>query len=409
MCRSRKQRTASFVLRGRLDLSLSVAAAGLSCVHPWPRHSLNRQLQPTSIFAMDELTPLRRSSSSFSGGSIPGTGVVVERNGIWRRAHRRIRAIAALALVACLLVYVAVIWLVDRSGSATATSTSSSPTDPTTNSDSRLRQSGAFYAESKSDEVTYVPGFGTPLETQYAGLVTVNAQAVGKLFYWFFETSDTTSNNAETPLMVWLNGGPGASSMTGLLTEMGPYRIVEDGKLIPHAQSWSQLGHMLFFDQPVGTGYTSVRDDNGYVSNQDQMAQQLYRGLKGFYARHPEYAANPVYICGESYAGKYVPYISHYIHEKNAANTEESRLRINLTGVAIGNGLMWPVLQSRSVPDFALALGLIDSQQYEKANVDISQCEEFHRQGRHLDAFQVCNAVMNEVSCCCGFFPTRQV
>uniref|UniRef100_K3X2K8 Carboxypeptidase n=1 Tax=Globisporangium ultimum (strain ATCC 200006 / CBS 805.95 / DAOM BR144) TaxID=431595 RepID=K3X2K8_GLOUD len=251
----------------------------------------------------------------------------------------------------------------------------------------------------KEDQVTFVPGFGAPLEKQYAGLIKVNEQAVGKLFYWFFEARDQTIVSAETPLLIWLNGGPGASSMTGLFTEMGPYRIMPDGKLIPHPQSWTNLGHMLFFDQPVGTGYSSVRDDNGYVDTQDQMAEQLYRGLQGFYRHHPEYVANPVYICGESYAGKYVPHIAHYIHTKNAspqpANSED--VAINLTGLTIGNGKMWPVLQTRSVPDFAIALGLIDSQQYEQANADISVCEEFHRQGRHVDAFQVCQSVTDSI------------
>ncbi|KUF87272.1 hypothetical protein AM588_10001441 [Phytophthora nicotianae] len=70
---------------------------------------------------------------------------------------------------------------------------------------------------------------------------------------------------------------------------------------------------------------------------------------------------------------------------------------INLTGVAIGNGDMWPVLQTRSVPDFAIALGLIDSQQYEDANAQISVCEELHRQGRDVDAFQVCQSVTQKI------------
>lgn len=234
--------------------------------------------------------------------------------------------------------------------------------------------------------------------------MTVNPQAVGRLFYWFFEISDASKNNDMTPLIVWLNGGPGASSMTGLLAELGPYRLTKDGHLIPNPYSWSSVGHLLFFDQPVGTGYSTVRDDNGYVTNQDDMAQQLYRAIQGFLELHPEYVSNPMFICGESYAGKYVPSISHYIHERNAELALGSGDRkssddvvVNLKGVAIGNGEMWPVLQTRSVPDYALALGLIDSQQYEQANADISLCEEFHRQGRHVDAFQVCQSVLDQV------------
>ncbi|KAE9316484.1 hypothetical protein PF008_g18996 [Phytophthora fragariae] len=247
------------------------------------------------------------------------------------------------------------------------------------------------------DGVLFLPGFGAPLEKQYAGLVGVNTLNAGKLFYWFFETRAPLQIDDRTPLLLWLNGGPGASSMTGLLAEMGPYRLTKERKLIPHVHSWTNIGHMLFFDQPVGTGYSSVRDDVGHVNTQEEVAEQLYRGLQGFFRRHPEYKHNPLYVCGESYAGKYAPSISHYIHVKNSGALDTDDVMINLTGVAIGNGDMWPVLQSRSVPDFAIALGLIDSQQYEDANAQISVCEELHRQGRDVDAFQVCQAVTQKI------------
>ncbi|ETL78107.1 hypothetical protein F442_21775 [Phytophthora nicotianae P10297] len=247
------------------------------------------------------------------------------------------------------------------------------------------------------DSVLFLPGFGAPREKQYAGLVGVNSVNAGKLFYWFFETRAPMQIDDRTPLLLWLNGGPGASSMTGLLTEMGPYRLTKERKLIPHEHSWTNIGHMLFFDQPVGTGYSSVRDDIGHVDTQEEVAEQLYRGLQGFFRRHPEYKHNPLYVCGESYAGKYAPSISHYIHVKNSGLPDSDDVVINLTGVAIGNGDMWPVLQTRSVPDFAIALGLIDSQQYEDANAQISVCEELHRQGRDVDAFQVCQSVTQKI------------
>lgn len=256
-------------------------------------------------------------------------------------------------------------------------------------------ESRAKQRDDADDRVTFVPGFGAPLETQFAGLIQVNDKAIGTLFYWFFEARLPQPATPQTPLIVWLNGGPGASSMTGLLTENGPYRITGEGKLIPHEHAWTKLGHMLFVDQPVGTGYGSVPDDDGYVTSQDGVTQQFYRALTAFFERHPAYMANPLYITGESYAGKYIPSIAHYIHERNAEVAAAKQL--NLHGVAIGNGIMWPVLQTRSVPDYAIALGLIDSQQYEQANADISVCEEFHRQGRDMDALQVCTAVTDRI------------
>lgn len=342
--------------------------------------------------AATEATPLVEAS-------LPRQSVAVESTRrLWWLRDARGRLYTAITVTLLMVVSIGMLVMVSL---MPTTNESLSSMDAT-------RNDMAQATRGPDDLVRSLPGFGAPRETQYAGLVTINEQAAGRLFYWFFETSDETKRGKEdTPLLIWLNGGPGASSMTGLLTEMGPYRITNDGKLIPHAYSWTQLGHMIFFDQPVGTGYTSVRDENGYVNSQEQMAEQLYRALVGFYERHPELRANPLYVCGESYAGKYVPWFSYYIHQRNQAiattnpPTAESGTTadhvVNLAGIAVGNGIMWPVLQTRSVPDFAIALGLIDSQQYERANAAISSCEELHRQGRHVDAFQVCQQVEDEI------------
>jgi vitellogenic carboxypeptidase-like protein len=198
-----------------------------------------------------------------------------------------------------------------------------------------------------------------------------------------------------TPLIIWLNGGPGASSMTGLMTEMGPYRMTNDGQLRSHPHSWTNVAHMLFFDQPVGTGYTSARDESGYVNSEEEMAAQLYRALLTFYARHPEYTDNPVVIAGESYAGKYVPHISHYIHEQNKNNSQHRK--INLWGIAIGNGEMKPLLQTKSVPHYALALGLIDQEQFKAHVASLEKCATLLQDGRSVDAFGVCQETEDEV------------
>ena len=74
------------------------------------------------------------------------------------------------------------------------------------------------------------------------------------------------------------------------------------------AHGWNHLGHLLSFDQPVGTGYSSVHAEpgstEGYVDSQEMMAAQLYTGLQRFFDAHPELVSNPFYVAGESY-GKY--------------------------------------------------------------------------------------------------------
>jgi len=54
---------------------------------------------------------------------------------------------------------------------------------------------------------------------------------------------------------MWMNGGPGASSAIGLLSEnIGIYSIQDGGKLSFNKNSWTRFGHVVIFDNPVGSG-----------------------------------------------------------------------------------------------------------------------------------------------------------
>ena len=65
------------------------------------------------------------------------------------------------------------------------------------------------------------------------------------------------SGDGETPLIIWLTGGPGCSSSLALLTENGPCSVESDGastKVNPY--SWTERGHVLWMDQPADVGYS---------------------------------------------------------------------------------------------------------------------------------------------------------
>jgi carboxypeptidase C (cathepsin A) len=48
---------------------------------------------------------------------------------------------------------------------------------------------------------------------------------------------------ATNPLVVWLNGGPGCSSLGGLLEELGPFWIQEDGATLKRNEfAWNRVG-----------------------------------------------------------------------------------------------------------------------------------------------------------------------
>ena len=104
--------------------------------------------------------------------------------------------------------------------------------------------------------------------------------------------------------LVWLNGGPGCSSMQGLFSENGPISFT--GNLstpIPNPYSWTKLANVLYIDQPVGTGYST---GSSQATDNNQVVQEFYAWLKSFYNVFPSLKTNNTYLMGESYAGIYV-------------------------------------------------------------------------------------------------------
>jgi hypothetical protein len=74
-------------------------------------------------------------------------------------------------------------------------------------------------------------------------------------------TTGAAINANNTPLIAWFNGGPGCSSLWGMFFENGPYTLNASLALLPNPNTWAGIGHMLYIDQPIGTGlsYSAVR------------------------------------------------------------------------------------------------------------------------------------------------------
>lgn len=232
-----------------------------------------------------------------------------------------------------------------------------------------------------ADRVISLPGAPLLKDVHYAGHVTVNASAGNKLFYWFIESSRVGHGKEaphDVPLIIWLNGGPGASSLTGLLVEgVGPLLLQPDGATLrPTESSWHHLAHVIAWDQPVGTGFATTAT-GGYVTDMTQMAAQLLEGMRQFYLLHPEYRTSPVYVTGESFAGKYIPHFCAYVHGVNrraAALGEEWPLP--LAGLAVGNGVLKPYLQFAAIPQVAEALGYTDAATRAAAASSLAACKQ---------------------------------
>jgi len=190
-----------------------------------------------------------------------------------------------------------------------------------------------------------------------SGYIKVNHTSDTHLFYWLFPSQ----GNPETdPLVLWLTGGPGCSSMTALLEELGPYKVDKATAQLERAKySWSTHANLLFVDQPVGTGYSYSDAPGDTVHHEAHVAEDMYYFLQGFMAEHPELVGRDFYVTGESYAGHYVPAIAHRIAVDGRFGAHDD-FPINLRGMAVGNGLVDPAAQYPQYSEFAVQNGMID-------------------------------------------------
>jgi len=78
----------------------------------------------------------------------------------------------------------------------------------------------------------------------------------------------------------------------------------------------------------------------------------MYDFLQQFYKAHPQYQPLPFFAFGESYAGHYVPAVTHLIWQNNN-NLPSGAVKINLNGTAVGNGLTDPEIQYGYYPEMA--------------------------------------------------------
>uniref|UniRef100_A0A8C5R965 Carboxypeptidase n=1 Tax=Leptobrachium leishanense TaxID=445787 RepID=A0A8C5R965_9ANUR len=204
-------------------------------------------------------------------------------------------------------------------------------------------------AAPSGDEVIYMPGLAKqPSFQHYSGFLNVTG---GKhLHYWFVACE---KNPATSPLVLWMNGGPGCSSLDGLLTEHGPFLIQSDGITLEYnPYSWNKIASVLYLEAPAGVGF-SYSDDKNYQTNDTEVAHNNYLALKEFFRLFPEFSGNDFYITGESYGGVYVPSLAVEVSQDPA---------IKLKGIAVGNGLSSYEGNDNSLIFFAYYHGILGSQ-----------------------------------------------
>lgn len=214
-------------------------------------------------------------------------------------------------------------------------------------------------AQPASHRVTSLPGF-TLIAPMYSGYLQIPNSNGKELHYTFFYSQN---NPVTDPVLLWLNGGPGCSSMEGAFMENGPYIFSEtNSSSYVNPNSWNKNASVIYLEAPAGVGYSIMGALSNNATGDNTTAADNLQALYLFFTYFPTFKQNKFYIAGESYAGIYVPSLAYFIQE---SNKNSSNLQINLQGIMVGNGVtLWSVDTDSVWPYFLYWHQLIDDSIY---------------------------------------------
>ncbi|KAE8693983.1 Serine carboxypeptidase-like 45 [Hibiscus syriacus] len=244
---------------------------------------------------------------------------------------------------------------------------------------------------SLADKIVRLPGQPSNLSfQQFSGYVTVDFKKHKALFYYFVEAE---TDPASKPLVLWLNGGPGCSSLgVGAFSENGPFR--PNGEvLVRNYHSWNREANMLYLETPIGVGFSYATNSSSYVAVDDEMtARDNLVFLQNWYKKFPNYRHRALYITGESYAGHYIPQLAKLMVEFN-----KKQNLFNLKGIALGNPVLEFATDFNSRAEYFWSHGLISDSTY-KMFTSVCNYSRYVSEYYRDSVSPSCSEVMSQVS-----------
>ncbi|KAL4437083.1 hypothetical protein ABPG75_004222 [Micractinium tetrahymenae] len=251
-----------------------------------------------------------------------------------------------------------------------------------------------------ADLVDYLPDFGRDgsLENGTKPLtiyLPVNKEPSRDIFYAFVESED---NPDQDPLLVWLQGGPGCSSLgIGLFQEIGPFsfdfrRNISKPALGRNAFSWHKFANVLFLDTPAFTGFSRSTDNvTGHYWGDDNTTADNLLALRAFYSRFPDMAARPLVLAGQGYAGHYAPLMAKRMLDYNAQGLPDP---YQLKGILLGNPWTDPTLDNAGAIGFWYSQGIISRPTFDalKSSCDPSKTVLWMTEGNGGNVTGQCKA-----------------
>lgn len=174
------------------------------------------------------------------------------------------------------------------------------------------------------------------------------SEQTARMYYSLWQGINSDIKDKSVPIIIWLQGGPGAASQFGCFSELGRFTFTLTGKLQENGYSWSNRGHLVCVDQPVGIGFSYNRGKP--VTDTYEASLHFTNFLHNFLTEW-NFQENPLYIAGESYAGHYIPSFARFLMMNRT-------LGINLRGVMIGDGYLDPVNQMNFYDSMTYTAGI---------------------------------------------------
>lgn len=208
----------------------------------------------------------------------------------------------------------------------------------------------------EADRISSLPNQPKVGFKQYSGYVKVGETSLSRSFFYYFVEAEV--DPASKPVVLWLSGGPGCSSVgQGAFSEHGPFRPTTKG-LVKNPFSWNKVANMIYLDTPIGVGFSYSANKSDYAFVNDQItARDNLLFLQGWFSRFPMYQNNDFFITGESYAGHFAPQLAELILQ--------TKTNIRLKGIAMGNPLLEFDTDFSSGAEFLWSHGQISDSTYE--------------------------------------------
>ncbi|PIA41804.1 hypothetical protein AQUCO_02200319v1 [Aquilegia coerulea] len=248
----------------------------------------------------------------------------------------------------------------------------------------------SVYGYPMEDLVVKLPGQPKVDFRQFAGYIDIDDKTGKSLFYYYVEAQKNADNK---PLTLWLNGGPGCSSVGGgAFTELGPFFPKGDGRgLVRNPKSWNKVSNLLFIESPAGVGWSYSNTTSDYVTGDSKTANDMHIFFMKWFEKFPDLKSRDLFLTGESYAGHYIPQLANVLLDHNI---HSSGLKFKIKGVAIGNPLLNLDKDIGSIFDFYLSHGMISDEIGDKIRNDCNFDD--YTFGSPNNMSESCNQAMND-------------